>query len=40
MKVSWGLPFFFGRTVYTVIEGQPLGQESNVLKGPFHAFSN
>ena len=31
---AWGMPFFFGRTVYTAIEGRstPAGQ------GPFFAF--
>jgi hypothetical protein len=31
---DWGLPFFFGRTVYTAIEGQstPAGV------GPYFAF--
>lgn len=32
----WGLPFFFGRSVYTVMEGAPAG---NGLRGPLHAFS-
>lgn len=30
---AWGLPFFFGRTVYTSIWGQALS-----LKGPWNAF--
>lgn len=33
---DWGLPFFFGRSVYTVIEGSRAG----ALSGPFHAFTN
>jgi hypothetical protein len=37
---DWGLPFFFGRTVFTVIEGQRVGQDSQSVPGPFHAFSN
>jgi hypothetical protein len=37
---DWGLPFFFGRTVFTVIEGQQVGLGSPTLSGPFHAFSN
>jgi hypothetical protein len=37
---DWGLPFFFGRTVYTVIEGQPVGRDASSLVGPFHAFGN
>jgi hypothetical protein len=37
---DWGLPFFFGRTVFTVIEGQQVGLDSLTLSGPFHAFSN
>lgn len=37
---DWGLPFFFGRTVFTVIEGQQVGLDSPTLSGPFHAFSN
>jgi hypothetical protein len=35
---DWGLPFFFGRTVYTVIEGQQVAQGGQSLPGPFHAF--
>jgi hypothetical protein len=34
----WGLPFYFGRTVYTVIEGQPVQLGAQSLPGPFHAF--
>lgn len=37
---DWGLPFFFGRTVFTVIEGQQVGQDPTSLSGPFHAFTN
>jgi hypothetical protein len=33
---DWGLPFFFGRSVFTVIEGKSAG----VLTGPFYAFTN
>lgn len=33
---DWGLPFFFNRSVYTVIEGKSVGSRT----GPFHAFSN
>jgi len=33
---DWGLPFFFGRSVYTVIEGKNMG----TLPGPFYAFTN
>lgn len=30
----WGLPFFFGRSVYTVLEGAKIGTQT----GPFVAF--
>ena len=30
----WGLPFFFGRSVYTVLEGAKIGKQT----GPFVAF--
>ena len=33
---DWGLPFFFGRSVFTVIEGHGAG----TLNGPFYAFTN
>jgi hypothetical protein len=33
---DWGLPFFFGRSVYTVIEGTTAG----AVNGPFYAFTN
>jgi len=33
---DWGLPFFFGRSVYTVIEGKTVG----TMPGPFYAFTN
>jgi len=33
---DWGLPFFFGRSVYTAIEGKPVGNRV----GPFYAFTN
>lgn len=33
---DWGLPFFFGRYVYTVIEGHSAG----TTPGPFYAFTN
>jgi hypothetical protein len=33
---DWGLPFFFGRSVYTVIEGHRVGS----INGPFYAFTN
>jgi hypothetical protein len=32
---DWGLPFFFGRTVYTVVEGKTVG----AYTGPFYAFT-
>lgn len=37
---DWGLPFFFGRTVFTVIEGQPVASGAQTRQGPFHAFSD
>ena len=36
VSFDWGLPFFFGRSVYTVIEGHNVG----ALRGPFYAFTN
>jgi hypothetical protein len=33
---DWGLPFFFGRSVYTAIEGKTVGTRV----GPFYAFTN
>lgn len=33
---DWGLPFFFGRSVYTVVEGKTVGTHT----GPFYAFTN
>ena len=32
---DWGLPFFFGRTVFTAIDGAPV---NNVGTGPFWAY--
>jgi hypothetical protein len=37
---DWGLPFFFGRSVYTAIEGRAVNTSSNVLTGPFNAFTD
>jgi hypothetical protein len=36
---DWGLPFFFGRSVYTVMEGKSVNTGSGVLNGPMNAFS-
>jgi hypothetical protein len=36
ISFDWGLPFFFGRSVFTVIEGHSAGP----LSGPFYAFTN
>ncbi|RFO97607.1 hypothetical protein DIC66_07020 [Rhodoferax lacus] len=36
---DWGLPFFFGRTVYTVIEGKSVNTGTGTLNGPFNAFT-
>jgi hypothetical protein len=33
---DWGLPFFYGRSVFTVIEGRRVG----TLFGPLYAFTN
>jgi hypothetical protein len=30
----WGLPFFYGRNVYTVLDGARIGSQT----GPFVAF--
>jgi hypothetical protein len=37
---DWGLPFFFGRTVYTVIEGASPNAATGSLAKPFYAFTN
>jgi hypothetical protein len=37
---DWGLPFFFGRSVYTVIEGSSAGAATGSLQRPFYAFTN
>jgi hypothetical protein len=37
---DWGLPFFFGRSVYTAIEGKTVGTGASALTGPFNAFTN
>jgi hypothetical protein len=37
---DWGMPFIFGRSVYTVIEGQSVPQGAQTLPGPFYAFSD
>jgi hypothetical protein len=31
---DFGLPFFFGKTIYTAIEGRPAGG----VQGPYYAF--
>jgi Protein of unknown function (DUF3443) len=31
---DWGLPFFYGKSVFTAIEGKPVG----TLTGPFYAY--
>jgi hypothetical protein len=31
---DWGLPFFFGRSVYTAIDGRAAGGST----GPYYAF--
>ncbi len=36
---DWGLPFYFGRSVFTLIEGRAVGGGSS-LSGPFSAFTN
>ena len=37
---DWGLPFFYGRSVYSAIEGKNVSTGSSTLVGPFHAFTN
>jgi hypothetical protein len=37
---DWGLPFFFGRSVFTVMEGKTVNTGSAVLNGPLNAFTN
>lgn len=37
---DWGLPFFFGRTVFTVIEGRQANTAGGTRTGPFYAFTN
>jgi hypothetical protein len=37
---DWGLPFFFGRSVYTVIEGRSVVTGAGTLTGPFNAFTD
>ncbi len=37
---DWGLPFFFGRSVYTVTEGPSPNAATGALSRPFNAFSN
>lgn len=37
---DWGLPFFFGRSVYSVMEGSSVNTGSTVLNGPFNAYTN
>ena len=37
---DWGLPFFFGRSVYTVTEGPSPNAATGTLPRPFNAFSN
>lgn len=36
---DWGLPFFFGKSVYTVIEGKAVNAGGLVLSGPLSAFT-
>jgi Protein of unknown function (DUF3443) len=37
---DWGLPFFFGRTVFTVIEGSQVNTAGGARPGPLYAFVN
>lgn len=37
---DWGLPFFYGRSVYTVMEGTFPNQQTGLLRLPFYAFTN
>lgn len=37
---GWGLPFYFGRTVHTVIEGKSANTGAGIATGPFNAFTN
>lgn len=37
---DWGLPFFYGRSVYTVLEGTSVNTSTGSLAGPFLAFTN
>jgi hypothetical protein len=34
MYFDWGLPFFYGRSVFTAIEGQAAGS----AVGPYYAY--
>lgn len=35
---DWGLPFFFGRSVYTAIDGQTVTSNGVTLNGPWFAY--
>ena len=37
---DWGLPFFFGRTVFTIMEGGQANTVGGIRAGPFYAFAN